>query len=131
MDHDKEMKKALEADGEKLRQLTDEDHGPWVLSGCTVRAVIQIEKAACLDKASFEKYIRDMRRPDIGDDADTMTEADFVSDLAEDGWPDHRKWLMIWDRIFGGGELTAREREQALAYWAAGDDEPAPEYRLA
>lgn len=26
---DKEMMKALEADGEKLRQLTGEDHGPW------------------------------------------------------------------------------------------------------
>ena len=26
---DKEMQKALEADGEKLRQLTGEDHGPW------------------------------------------------------------------------------------------------------
>lgn len=27
----KEMQKALEADGEKLRQLTGEDHGPWWL----------------------------------------------------------------------------------------------------
>jgi hypothetical protein len=26
---DKEMMKALEADGEKLRQLTGEDHGPY------------------------------------------------------------------------------------------------------
>jgi hypothetical protein len=26
----KEMQKALEADGEKLRQLTGEDHGPWI-----------------------------------------------------------------------------------------------------
>lgn len=26
---DEAMKKALEADGEKLRQLTGEDHGPW------------------------------------------------------------------------------------------------------
>lgn len=26
---DEEMIKALEADGEKLRQLTGEDHGPW------------------------------------------------------------------------------------------------------
>ena len=26
-----EMQKALEADGEKLRQLTGEDHGPWIL----------------------------------------------------------------------------------------------------
>lgn len=29
MSDDKEMRKALEADGEKLRQLTGEDHGPW------------------------------------------------------------------------------------------------------
>lgn len=28
-DFDIEMQKALEADGEKLRQLTGEDHGPW------------------------------------------------------------------------------------------------------
>ncbi len=28
-----EMKKALEADGEKLRQMTGEDHGPWDLDG--------------------------------------------------------------------------------------------------
>lgn len=29
MDWDKAMMKALEADGEKLRQLTGEDHGPF------------------------------------------------------------------------------------------------------
>ena len=28
-DFDLEMQKALEADGEKLRQLTGQDHGPW------------------------------------------------------------------------------------------------------
>ena len=33
-DADKEMQRALEADGEKLRQLTGEDHGPWVLVPC-------------------------------------------------------------------------------------------------
>lgn len=27
------MQEALEADGEKLRQLTGEDHGPWDFSG--------------------------------------------------------------------------------------------------
>ncbi len=31
---DKEMMKALEADGEKLRQLTGEDHGPQALAQC-------------------------------------------------------------------------------------------------
>lgn len=31
MDFDLEMQRALEADGEKLRQLSGEDHGPWVL----------------------------------------------------------------------------------------------------
>lgn len=30
-DFDREMQKALEADGEKLLQLTGEDHGPWDL----------------------------------------------------------------------------------------------------
>ena len=31
MDFDKEMERALMADGEKLRALTGEDHGPWDL----------------------------------------------------------------------------------------------------
>jgi hypothetical protein len=31
MKMDREMQRALEADGEKLRQLTGEDHGPWEL----------------------------------------------------------------------------------------------------
>lgn len=30
MNWDREMERALCADGEKLRQLTSEDHGPWV-----------------------------------------------------------------------------------------------------
>lgn len=29
MNLDKEMQRALEADGEKLRAMTGEDHGPW------------------------------------------------------------------------------------------------------
>ena len=29
MDWDAEMQRALEADGEKLRQMTGADHGPW------------------------------------------------------------------------------------------------------
>jgi hypothetical protein len=32
MDWDAEMQRALEADGEKLRQLTGEDHGPWFIT---------------------------------------------------------------------------------------------------
>lgn len=31
MNFDREMQRALEADGEKLRQLTGEDHGPWFI----------------------------------------------------------------------------------------------------
>ncbi len=31
MSWDREMERALEADGEKLRQLTGEDHGPWLM----------------------------------------------------------------------------------------------------
>lgn len=34
IDWDLEMQRALEADGEKLRQLTGDDHGPWVLAEC-------------------------------------------------------------------------------------------------
>lgn len=32
MSFDREMMKALEADGEKLRHLTGEDHGPWFIA---------------------------------------------------------------------------------------------------
>lgn len=49
------------------------------------------------------------------------TEADFISDLAEDGWNDSDKWLTIWGRLHNGGELTPRERECAIAYFEAGD----------
>lgn len=38
MDFDLEMQRALEADGEKLRQLTGEDHGPYFLDDVTVYA---------------------------------------------------------------------------------------------
>lgn len=81
-------------------------------------------------KSAFEAHIREFRRPDIGDEADELTEADFICDLAEDGWPDHEKWIVIWCRVHEVGELTPREREQALAYWAAGEDDPPVEMRL-
>jgi hypothetical protein len=81
-------------------------------------------------KEAFEAHIRVLLRPNIGDDADAYTEADFISDLAEDGWPDYRDWLNIWVRLHKGGELTPREREQSLAYWAAGEDMPPAEHRL-
>ena len=35
MNWDREMERALKADGEKLRQLTGEDHGPWGLVTCS------------------------------------------------------------------------------------------------
>ena len=85
---------------------------------------------ACATKQSFESHIRALRRPDIGDDADTLTEEDFVSDLAEPGWPDFCRWLEIWDGLQKGGELTPRQREQALAYWEAGEDYPPDDMRL-
>lgn len=84
----------------------------------------------CQSKATFEAYIREFRRPDIGDEADEMTEADFILDLAEDGWPDHCRWSKIWCRVHEGGELTAEERRKSLAYWAAGEEYPAEEDRL-
>jgi hypothetical protein len=39
---DKEMQKALEADGEKLRQMTGEDHGPYFFN-------FEEEDAECWD----------------------------------------------------------------------------------
>lgn len=99
-----------------------------ILSGCAVRAFIQKEQAACQTKAAFEEYIRELRRPDIGSDADEFTEADFVSDLAEDGWPDHEKWLDIHFRITtGGAELTPRERMCALHYYGTDDGDQVPQ----
>jgi len=51
---DKEMQLALEADGEKLRQLTGEDHGPEFLFDCyqcggqgVIRNVIQVYEHGC------------------------------------------------------------------------------------
>jgi len=88
------------------------------------------ELCICSNRAMFEQHFRELRRPDIGSDADALTEADFVSELAEDGWPGHRHWLAIYSRLHDGGELTPRERAQALAYWAAGEDEPSAEYRF-
>jgi hypothetical protein len=79
-----------------------------------------------LTKSAFEQFIRDFRRPDIGEDADTLTEDDFVSELAEDGWPDYEKWLAIFVRLHEGGELTPREREQALAYYKTEDSADVP-----
>lgn len=78
-------------------------------------------------KAAFETFIRQWRRGCVGDDADDLTEADFVLELSEDGWPDASEWCAIWCRIKDGGELTAREREQALAYWRTGDGDEVPD----
>lgn len=89
------------------------------------------ERDCFLSKAAFETFIREFRRPDVGDDADTLTEADFVNDLAEDGWPDADIWLAIWCRLHEGGELTPREREQAVAYYRTQDGDTIPEeFRL-
>jgi hypothetical protein len=82
-------------------------------------------------REAFEKHFRDYLRPYIGDDADQYSEADFVSDLAEDGWPDSAKWLEIWYSLHTTGRaLTPREREQAMAYHVAGEDWPAHDLRL-
>lgn len=82
------------------------------------------------NKAEFEQHFRELRRPDVGDDADELTELDMVTELAEDGWPDACGWMQIFSRIHNGGELTPCEREQALAYWNAGEDLPANDMRL-
>ncbi len=87
-------------------------------------------RQAAASKSAFERYIRDLRRRDIGEDADGLTEADFLLDLAEPGWPDSGKWCAVWVRIKDEGELTPREREQALAYWHAGEELPAKDYRF-
>lgn len=81
-------------------------------------------------KADFEEHFREIRRPDIGDEAAELTELDMVTELTEDGWPDACGWMQIFMRIHDGGELTSREREQALAYWHAGEELPDEAMRL-
>jgi hypothetical protein len=88
------------------------------------------EVMAWENKSEFEQHFREMRRSDVGDEADGYTELDMVTDLCEDGWPDACGWMQIFMRIHDGGELTPREREQALAYWNAGEELPADDMRL-
>ncbi len=84
----------------------------------------------CQTKLAFEEHFRDLRRPDVGDEANGYSELDMVIDLSEDGWPDACGWRTILSRIHDGGEMTPREREQALAYWQAGEELPAEDMRL-
>lgn len=49
MDFDLEMQRALEADGEKLRQLTGEDHGPYFLGEDTSFAPCPV----CFESCGF------------------------------------------------------------------------------
>lgn len=85
----------------------------------------------CETKEAFEAHIRDMLRPDIGDEVNDYTELDYVNALSEDGWVDNEHWLAIWAECYETGrELTPDEREKALAYYAAGEDTPAPEFRI-
>lgn len=102
-----------------------------VLSGLAVNLYLQKEKTACESKEAFQDYIRELRRPDVGDDANDLTEAEFVLDLAEPGWPDSGKWCEIWVRIKDVGELTPRERMSALHYFGTDDGDEVPEqFRL-
>ena len=55
---DKEMQKALEADGEKLRQLTGEDHGPWCVV-CLGTGVYESEDVKTGQHIEFECYACD------------------------------------------------------------------------
>lgn len=97
----------------------------------TLRArVAELMTFITASKASFEAYIREMRRPEIGDDADEWTEANLLCDLAEPGWPDSCRWSELWHAVDTGAELTPRQRMQALAYWEAGEDYPPDDMRL-
>lgn len=83
-----------------------------------------------MTKAEYLAAMRKLYRPNIGSDADDMSEADFISDLAEDGWPDHDKWSVVWGRLHSGGEMTPRERECAVAQYMAGEDDAPADMRL-
>jgi hypothetical protein len=80
-----------------------------------------------------EEYLTKIRALYVAADCyveDHDKEEDYVSDLAEDGWPDHCKWLIIWNRLHDGGELTPRERECAVAQFQSGEDFPPDDLRL-
>lgn len=51
---DKEMMKALEADGEMLRQMTGEDHGPWDLDDDEWLAELEAHEDSLLSEEELE-----------------------------------------------------------------------------
>lgn len=53
MNIDREMQRALEADGEKLRQLTGEDHGPYFSP-----PEVWIDCEACDGTGGYERHCR-------------------------------------------------------------------------
>ena len=68
---DREMMKALEADGEKLRQLTGEDHGPWTTLDMIYDALARNQISA---REAIEQVLY---HPEYGgnrDDAESLVE---------------------------------------------------------
>lgn len=55
MNFDKEMQKALESDGEKLRQLTGEDHGPIFPCPCEHPSFCE-KYGACWEKWAKNRH---------------------------------------------------------------------------
>lgn len=60
---DKEMQSALATDGEKLRAMTGEDHGPWDISRdvilCGIVANLEEERDVLGDKVNAIRKVRD------------------------------------------------------------------------
>lgn len=77
-------------------------------------------------RSAFETLIRSELKPHIGDEAAQYTELDYISDLAEDGWPDSEKWLEIFSRLSSGSELTPEERQKAHFYYNNEEDARIP-----
>jgi hypothetical protein len=90
-----EMQKALLADGEKLRQLTGEDHGPQFVCafcGCLFRPAKPAW--ACWDCIEDDYYLRKGKEMDHNE----MTDAELVESL--------RRSASIW---FKDADLLAME----------------------
>lgn len=83
-----------------------------------------------MTKQEFIETVRKNQEIEGGDTSYLDNEADCITDLAEDGWPDCEKWSAIWCEVNAGRELTSEERRKALVYWKAGEQLVAEEDRI-
>lgn len=89
-----EMRKALEADGEKLRQLTGEDHGPW--SDDPVSLPDRL-------RAIADAWLPDAVKPDLLSAAEDIEFNDAAFDMR---WAADRRAIERWQKANPGNDLV-------------------------